>query len=244
VAGVKFSGEVMTGVLERRYKRFFVDVTLDGRGLVTAHTPNTGAMTGLLGPRSPVLVTFDPAPHKKLDYTLQAIRVGRTWVGTNTYLANPVVEHALREGVVRRLGGYRTFRREVKYGRQGRSRVDLLLTDHRRGRVDCHVEVKSVTLREGRRALFPDAVSERGTKHLVDLAEVARGGGRAAMVYLTQRTDCDAFAPADAVDPAYGEALRDARAAGVEVYCLVARTSRDGVRVVGRLPVRTGRRRA
>jgi len=223
----------------RRYKRFFVDIDVEGRGEVTAHTPNTGAMTGLLAARAPVLVTWDPKPHRKLEYTLQAIRVGRSWVGTNTYLANPLAEAALVEGIVPALRGYTDLRREVAYGSE-RSRVDLLLTGHAR-RPDCYVEVKSVTLREGRRALFPDAVSERGTKHLRELTAVVQAGGRAAMVYLTQRPDCEAFAPADAVDPVYGETLRAAKAARVEVYCLVSRVERGGIRVIGRLPVRLGR---
>lgn len=253
---VPFSGPVLTGTLERRYKRFFVDVLLDdggaGRGQgrrarqVTAHTPNTGAMTGLLERGAKVLLTHDASPTRKLAYTLQAIEApcddgARTWVGTNTLLPNRLVEAAIRSGVVRELGGYGSIRREVKYGSDGRSRVDLLLDDHRRGRPRCFVEVKSVTLREGRMALFPDAVSERGQKHLRELAARARAGDRAAMVYVAQRTDCAAFGPAEDVDPAYARALRGAKEAGVVVVCLVGAVERRGVRVVGRLPVRLPR---
>lgn len=241
MARVRFQGDLRRGVLLRRYKRFFVDAELEGGDTITAHTPNTGGMTGLLGERAPVLLTYAPAPHKKLDYTLQAIRVGRSWVGTNTYLANPLAEAAVVEGMIPRLRGYREVQREVRYGTE-RSRVDFVLRGHR-SRPDCFVEVKSVTLREGRRALFPDAVSERGTKHLRELAAVAKGGGRAAMLYLTQRPDCEWFAPADDVDPAYGAALRAARDAGVELYCLVARVRGAGMTVTGRLPIRLGRRR-
>lgn len=251
---VPFSGPVLTGTLERRYKRFFVDVWLDedergrkGRK-VTAHTPNTGAMTGLLEQGSKVLLTYDASPTRKLAYTLQAIEApcegGRVWVGTNTLLPNRIVEAALRAGWVRELGGYRTLQREVKYGSDGRSRVDLLLDDHRRRRPRCFVEVKSVTLRAGRVARFPDAVSERGQKHLHELTARVLAGDRAAMVYVAQRTDCAAFGPADDVDPAYGDALRRAKAAGVVVKCLVAAVERRGVRVVGRLPVKLTRGRA
>lgn len=251
---VPFTAPVVTGTLERRYKRFFVDVRLDaggrgprrGGGVVTAHTPNTGAMTGLLERGSKVLLTYDASPTRKLAYTLQAIEAPcddgtRTWVGTNTLLPNRLVKAAIAAGMVRELVGYRAIRGEVKYGSDGRSRVDLLLEEHRRGRPPCFVEVKSVTLREGRMALFPDAVSERGQKHLHELAARARAGDRAAMVYVAQRTDCAAFGPAEAVDPAYAHALREAKRAGMLVVCLVASVDERGVRVVGRLPVRLGR---
>lgn len=250
-----FANRVLTGALERRYKRFFVDVLLDemddgspvkpagSSRAVTAHTPNTGAMTGLLERGSRVLVTHDVSPKRKLAYTLQAIRVGTTWVGTNTLLPNRLVEGAITAGLVRELAGYTTVRREVAYGRDGRSRVDLLLEGHRRGRPPCYVEVKSVTLREGRLATFPDAVSERGLKHLHELEHRVRQGDRAAMVYVAQRTDCTAFSPAESVDSAYAAALRSAKAAGVEVVCLVAAVDERGVRVSGRLPVRLEARR-
>ncbi len=247
---VPFSGPLLRGAFERRYKRFFVDVTLDGGKArsVTAHTPNTGAMTGLLERGARVLLTHDASPKRKLAYTLQAIHVvsadgSASWVGTNTLLPNRLVEAAITSGYVRELRGYQSVRREVKYGHDGRSRVDLLLDEHKRGKPRCYVEVKSVTLREGRMALFPDAVSERGQKHLHELAARARAGDRAAMVYVAQRTDCEQFAPAEAVDPRYAEALRAAKADGVEVVCLAASVEPAGIRVIGRLPVKLGRRR-
>lgn len=243
---VPFQGQVLTGRLQRRYKRFFADVLLDEPGgppaaAVTAHTPNTGAMAGLLVSGAPVLVTHNPSPTRKLHYTLQAIRIGRTWVGTNTLVPNRLVELAVQAGLVKELKGYKSVRREVK---NARSRVDLLLDEHVRGRPPCWVEVKSVTLREGRFARFPDAVSERGLKHLEDLTEVVRSGQRAAMVYVAQRTDCTSFGPADSCDPAYGEGLRAAKAAGVDVVCLVARVDKRGVHVSGRLPIDLKRARA
>jgi sugar fermentation stimulation protein A len=233
---VPFEGEVLTGRLERRYKRFFVDLHLDGEPprLVTAHTPNTGAMAGLLEPGAPVLVTHNPSPTRKLAYTLQAIRVGHTWVGTNTHLPNRLAELAVTAGVVEELKGYGSVRREVKHAR---SRVDLFLDEHAQGRAPCWVEVKSVTLREGRFARFPDAKSERGLKHLEDLVQAVREGHRAAMLYIIQRTDCAAFGPADLFDPAYGDGLRAAKAAGVEILCLVAGVDKAGVRSLGSLPI-------
>lgn len=241
---ISFGATVRRGVLERRYKRFFADVVLDGpEGLVTAHTPNTGAMTGLLERGSPVLVTHDPSPKRTLHWTLQAICAQGAWVGCNTLLPNRLVARAVELGLLRELRGYRRVRREVPYGRDGRSRVDLLLEDHARGRPDCLVEVKSVTLRDGARALFPDAVSERGRKHLEELTREVEAGRRAAMVYVVQRMDCASFAPAAAIDPAYADALVEARSAGVEVIAFLGRVDDEGVAWAGRLPVRLPRRR-
>lgn len=241
---IPYGGAVRRGRLERRYKRFFVDVVLDGpEGLVTAHTPNTGAMTGLLERGSPVLVTHDPSPKRTLHWTLQAICAGGAWVGCNTLVPNRLVHSAVEAGLIRELRGYRRVRKEVPYGHDGRSRVDLLLEDHARGRPDCLVEVKSVTLREGDKALFPDAVSARGKKHLEELTREVEAGRRAAMVYVTQRVDCRSFSPAVEVDPEYALALARARASGVEMIAVQARVEEDGVAFAGRLPVRLPARR-
>lgn len=236
---ILYGGTVRRGRLKRRYKRFFADVVLDGpEGLVTAHTPNTGAMTGLLESGAPVLVTHDPSPKRTLHWTLQAICAKGSWVGCNTLLPNRLVAAVIERGLLRELSGYRGLKKEVRYGEGGRSRIDLLLEHHERGRPDCFVEVKSVTLQDGRRALFPDSVSERGKKHLEDLMSEVQRGRRGAMVYVVQRTDCASFAPAVAIDPAYAEALAVAKAAGVLVLAIVARVEEHGVVFAGRIPAR------
>lgn len=230
--------EVLQGRLDRRYKRFFADVWLDHTDeLVTAHTPNTGSMAGLIEKGAPVLVTHDPSPNRSLAYTLQAIKSGDGFVGCNTHLPNRLVARAIEMGRIDTLRGYETLRREVRYGEQGRSRIDLLLEDHNGGRPRCWVEVKNVTLRRGDVALFPDAVSARGAKHLEDLMAQVETGERAAMVYLVQRTDCSRFAPAVAIDPVYAETLRRAMMHGVETYALQARVDLEGVWVEDLLPV-------
>ena len=248
-----FPTPLRRGTFIRRYKRFFVDVQLDGpEGEVTAHTPNTGSMSGLLNPGAPVLLSHDPSPKRKLSWTLQAIaapesvpaeleaRFGNraaNWVGCNTMLPNRYVESLVMAKRVPALQGYETCRREVPYGENKRSRIDLLLQDHEQGMPDCLVEVKNVTLRQGDFALFPDAVSARGRKHLEDLQAEVQAGRRAAMLYLVQRTDCRAFLPADAIDSAYGQELRRAMNAGVEVYVCCAQVEADGLYDAGALPL-------
>jgi sugar fermentation stimulation protein A len=241
VVNLPHSGPVLTGKLVRRYKRFFVDVVLDGDGdeaITTAHTPNTGSMMGLSNPGQRTLLTHNPAPHRKLHHTLQAVRVGRSWVGCNTGVPNKLMEKAFSLGAVAGFSEYQSVRREVKVGPQGRSRMDLLLHDHGRGKPDCYVEIKNVTLRQNDRARFPDAVTERGRKHLFELMALKKNGFRCAMVFVVQRVDCDAFEPADDIDAAYGETLRKARAAGVEILAMTAHVTRQGIRLKGRIPVR------
>lgn len=229
-----FARPVVEGVFERRYKRFFADCVLDGGEKVVAHTANTGSMKGLLDPGNRVLLTHHVGTARKLAYSLEAIRVGDTWVGCNTALPNDLVEAAIRRGLIAELDGFPVQRREVKYGPDDRSRIDLLLED---GDRRCFVEVKNTTLRDGRAAAFPDAVTERGLKHVEDLAREAKRGARAAIVFVCQRTDCDVFAPAWAIDPDYARALAKAATKGLEVVAIEARVDRDGVHWSRRLAV-------
>jgi sugar fermentation stimulation protein A len=235
------SGPILTGKLIRRYKRFFVDVHLDGQppgSMVTAHTPNTGSMRGLTAPGSAVLLTHDPAPHRKLHYTLQAVKVGRSWVGCNTGVPNRIMERAFSQAAIRGFSAYRTVQREVKVGAEGRSRLDLLLSDHTRGDPECYVEIKNVTLKEGKLARFPDAKTERGRKHLHELIKLKKAGKRAAMAFVVQRMDCETFEPASDIDPAYGQALKEAADAGVEIRAFRAHVTRGGVALAGELKIR------
>lgn len=225
---------LLPGTLLRRYRRFLADILLaDGRQ-ITAHTPNTGSMRGCCTPGAPVWVrdTADPARKYRYAWELIEVRPGVP-VGINTNLANRLVEEALVAGRIPELAGYRTIHRERRYG--AGSRIDLLLDDG--PGVPCHVEVKNVTLVEDGVALFPDAVTTRGLKHLRELTEVVRGGGRAAMVYCIQRRDAHRFRPADAIDPAYGAALRAAVAGGVEALACTCAVSPRGVELQDRVPL-------
>ncbi len=223
-----FTEPVVTGRFLRRYKRFFVDVDVGGE-VVTAHTANTGAMTGLLVEGAPVLLTRHDKKTRSLPLELEAIHVGTSWVAVNTIRANKVAAAFVRGGVFPELGTGVTGT-EI---RVDDSRVDL-------GVGTRLVEVKSTTFRVGDEGAFPDARSERATKHAELLrTHVDRG---AAIILLAQRTDVLAVRPADEVDPVYGQALRRAVAAGVLVLAaaveVVTVDGAAGLAFAGRLPVR------
>lgn len=224
---------LIPGRLIKRYKRFLADIELEDGSMVTAHCPNSGSMLGCNRPGSPVMLSRSDNPTRKLAYTLELVQVDRWWVGLNTMLPNRLVEEAILNGTITELQGYARLRREVAYGSE-RSRIDLLL-EGEQGR--CYVEVKNVTLVEDDRALFPDAVTERGQKHLRELQEVVQSGHRGVILFTVQRGDGRAVAPADATDPAYGRLLRKAVANGVEPLAYRAMVQPEEIRLTERLPV-------
>lgn len=222
---------LIPGRLIRRYKRFLADVELEEGGTVTAHCANTGSMLGCDRPGSRVLLSEARKPGRKLPYTWELVDVDGTWVGINTARANSLVAEAIEAGRIPELPGRAGLRREVPYGKG--SRIDLLLNDPDG---PTYVEVKNTTLADGGLARFPDAVTTRGQKHMRELAGVVAAGARAAVVFLVHRGDAERFAPADAIDPAYGQALREAHAAGVLVLAYRATAGPDGVEVTARIP--------
>ncbi len=234
---MKFQSPLLRGILQKRYKRFLADVTLaDGRE-VTAHCANPGAMTGLSTPGTTVWLSHSDNPRRKLPYSWELVELesarGRALVGINTAHPNKLVEEAIHAGVIRELAGYATLSRERKYGRS--SRIDILLEDG--DRPTCYVEVKNVHLmRQAGLAEFPDSVTARGAKHLVELAEMATQGARAVMLYLVQRSDATHFSLAHDIDPTYAQAFAEARAAGVEAYAYDCRLSTEEITVNGALP--------
>ena len=215
---------LVEGVLLKRYKRFLADVALADGEVVTAHCPNTGPMTGVLHPGGRVRLRHDPSPSRKLAWTWEQAEVegadGRAiWVGINTALPNRLVRATIEAGCLEPwLGPVATIRAEVPYGTGRRSRIDLLLSpgvvaaDPR----PIYVEVKNTTWSDGDLALFPDTVTERGQKHLQELAALLPDS-RAVLLPCLSRADVSRFAPGDRADPRYGELFRDALAAGVEV---------------------------
>lgn len=229
-----FDKSLVPGRLVRRYKRFLADVRLDDGTEVVAHCPNSGSLKSCLKKGARVYLTQNDDPNRRTRYTWQMIRIGRVWVGINTLIPNYLVARAAAERALPLFDQAAAVRREVPYGHN--SRVDLVvdLDDDKK----LYVEVKNVTLVEGDAALFPDAVTTRGTKHLRELIRVNRQPNRqAAMVYLIQRTDAGRFGPAAEIDPEYTRWFYRAREAGVAMVALQARVSPQRVCLFREIPL-------
>lgn len=229
---MQFPEPLIKATLIQRYKRFLADVEFAETGeIVTAHCANSGSMLSVNEPGSEVWLSPARNPNRKLKFTWELIRIGRTLVGINTMYPNAIVAEAILKGNVEELAGYDSLRREVRYGKN--SRIDILLNDDTKPA--CFVEIKNVTLRRGKLAEFPDAVTSRGAKHLGELAREVKSGNRAVMLYLVQRNDCHAFDIARDIDPTYDVELVKARKAGVEVLVCTCRVTTRGVDITGRL---------
>ena len=235
VASMQFPAPLIEGRLIRRYQRFLADVSLVDGTVVTAHCPNTGSMLGCNGPGSRVWLSESETPGRKYRHTWEIVEtIGGTLVGINTARTNRLVREAITDCSIGELAGYTSLRSEVVYGEE-KSRIDLLLEDGQ-GR-KCYVEVKNVTALSGDAAIFPDAVSARGTRHLRELMRMRAAGHRAVIFFCVPRADAWRLRPADEIDPLYGRTLREAIAAGVEALAYVWRVSREGAVLERRIPV-------
>lgn len=233
---LRFPRALVEGRLIRRYKRFLADIQLPS-GVITAACPNTGSLMGCCEPGSRVWLSESDSATRKYRHTWEIVEVGRVMVGINTGLPNNLVAEAIGAGVIGELAGYPNVRREVAFGEE-RSRVDLLLEAP--GREACYVEVKNVTAAaHAGVALFPDCVSERGSKHLRELMRLKQKGLRPVQLYCVQRADVNEVRPADGIDFEYGRTLREAIAAGVEVLAYRAKVSSEEIRLAERIPVVT-----
>jgi sugar fermentation stimulation protein A len=223
-----FPQPLRRGQLVRRYKRFFADVALaDGREVV-AHCPNPGAMLGLSAPGQTCWLSASTDPKRKLAHTLELVEADGALTVVNTLHPNRLVAEALAAGAIPELAGYAALRREVRYG--AASRVDFLLEAP--DRAPAWVEVKGVTLhRGGGLAEWPDCVSARGAWHAAELGEMARQGDRAVVLFVVLRSDCDRFAVAADLDPAFAAAFERVRAAGVETLVYDCDVSPERVRI-------------
>ena len=205
--------KLIHGKLIKRYKRFLADIILDDGSEITAHVPNSGAMTSCIEQNCDVWVTFHDDPKRKLKYTLELTKIDENLICTNTNIANKIAVEAINNGVIKELKGYDSLKTEQKYGQN--SRIDILLENEDK---KCFVEVKSVSLRLSDDFLaFPDAVTSRGTKHLKELEEMVKQGHRAVMLYVIQRTDDLPFKLACQIDKKYCEAFNEVTKNGVEV---------------------------
>jgi sugar fermentation stimulation protein A len=234
---MRFSSPLVPARLIQRYKRFLADVELSTGETVTAHCANPGAMIGLCAPGARVFLSRADNPARKLAWNWELTETdfgaGATLVGINTSHPNRLVEEALREGRLPELSGYASVRREVKYG--ANSRIDFLLESP--GRPPCYLEVKNVHMcRRAGHAEFPDCATARAAKHLSELANVVRTGGRAVMLYVIQMR-AGSFSLATDIDPVYAAASAAARAAGVEMLAYDCAISPEGIKVATRTQI-------
>lgn len=231
---MKFASPLIEGTLIKRYKRFLADIKLDDGSEITAHCANPGAMLGLKEPGQRVWLSKSDNPKRKLAYSWELTEADNTIIGINTARPNALVEEAINNGTIAELQNYETLRREVKYGKN--SRIDILLSDERKP--DCYVEIKNVhMLRTARLYEFPDSVTARGAKHLVELTDMVAEGHRAVMVYLIQRDDGDRLRFAAEIDPNYASALASAHKAGVEAIAYVCKLTPEGIEAYRSVPV-------
>jgi sugar fermentation stimulation protein A len=223
--------ELLSGKLILRYKRFLADVQLADGEVITTHCPNSGSMYGCCEPGRNVYLSHQNGPKRRLKTTWELIEMPTSLVGVNTGTPNRLVKSSVTAGIVPELSGYDTIRSEVKYGKN--SRIDLLLEKEK---ARCFVEIKNCTLVDKGTAYFPDAVTSRGLKHLVELQQKVKEGDRAVMFYLVQRMDASLFRPADRIDPAYGRALREAVRNGVEILVYDVTLTLEGISLNQPLP--------
>ncbi|SEP06998.1 sugar fermentation stimulation protein A [Methylobacterium sp. ap11] len=233
---MRFPGPLTEGRLVRRYKRFLADVELSDGSLVTAHCANPGAMLGLVAPGRPVLLSASTNPARKLAWSWELVEAdlpgGPQWVGINTARPNALVAEAFHAGRLPPLSGATSWRAEVAYGRA--SRVDFLAGD---ADGPIHVEVKNCHLmREPGLAEFPDCVAARSARHMDELAEVVRLGGRAMVIWVVQMR-AERFAVAGDLDPGFAAAFRRARAAGVGAHAFICRVDATEVTIGEEIPI-------
>lgn len=224
--------ELTPGVLLKRYKRFLADVKLETGEIVTAHCPNTGSMKGCSEPGRTIYLSSHNNPKRKYKYTWELIAMPTSLVGVNTLVPNRLVFKSIEQKLIPELSGYNRIQREVKIG--DHSRIDLMLTDG--GAKSCYIEIKNCTLVDETIAQFPDAVTSRGRKHLVELENLVKAGHRCMMFYFIQRMDAQVFRPADHIDPEYGRRLRQAVENGIEVLAYDVRINLQGIELNKNIP--------
>ncbi len=221
-----------SGKLIKRYNRFLADITLEDGSELTVHCPNSGSMRGCSTPGSPVILSRSDNPKRKYAWTLEMVQDHGTWIGVNTGMTNRIVREALENGIIDDFGRIESVQPEVKVS--DKSRLDFLVqTDS--GPV--YIEVKNCSLVQDNTAMFPDAVTVRGTKHLHELEILRKGNVRTAVLFCVQRADGSCFRPAHEIDPTYAETLHSVQAKGVHVLAYRAQVQPDSVTITKKLPL-------
>jgi len=226
-----FATPLIHGTLIKRYKRFLADVQLADGKIITAHCPNTGTMLSCSTPGSAACLSISDNPNRKYPHTLEMVRDNETWVGVNTSLTNKLVMEAITEGRIFEFADTDSVKAEVKTS--SKSRLDLLITQNDQL---TYVEIKNCSLAIDGCAMFPDAVTARGTKHLNELIRLKKEGFNSCIFFLVQRMDADKFRPAIQIDPVYSKTIAHAETAGVQILVYQAEVNPSGIEVVRPLP--------
>ncbi|APS31122.1 DNA/RNA nuclease SfsA [Pectobacterium brasiliense] len=221
--------------LIKRYKRFLADVVTPEGETLTLHCANTGAMTGCATPGDTVWYSTSDNPKRKYAQSWELTETQQNhWICVNTLRANTLLYEALLENRIEELAGYPDVKTEVKYGTEN-SRVDLLLQAP--DKIDCYIEVKSVTLLQHECGYFPDAVTLRGQKHLRELQQMVANGKRAVLFFAVLHSGIQQVSPARHIDPRYAELFTEAQRAGVEILCYGSTLCPDGITLTHKLPL-------
>jgi sugar fermentation stimulation protein A len=207
---MKLGEQMVDGEFLERPNRYLAHVLIDGKK-VSAHVPDPGRLPGLMIPGRKVRLIYQPGPKRKTDYSLVLVRHGAIWVSVYPVFANSLIKEALTKNTLPMFAGFKDFTSEAK---MGSSRFDFKL-DYENGQA--FVEVKSVSFVEEGIGKFPDAPTERGARHLMELTELKHKGIRAAVIFVSQRSDTRTIIPNDELDPKFGDCLRKAHQAGVEL---------------------------
>lgn len=228
---MRFPSPLVQGTLIKRYKRFLADVQLENSETITVHCPNTGTMLSCSTPGSRVCLSRSDNPKRKYPFTLEMVEDNSTWVGVNTARTNKLVAEAITEGKIAEFQDVKSIKSEIKTS--DHTRLDLQVNH---GESSTMIEVKNCSLSTDSCAMFPDAVTTRGTKHLNELIRLKEEGMKSCIFFMVQRMDADSFAPASQIDPTYSETLFKAAEAGVMVLVYQAEVSPEEIRVVRSLP--------
>ena len=227
---MNFKSELISGLLIKRYKRFFADIKIKNQ-IVTAHCPNTGSMQGLLNAGNKVWISKTDNPNRKLKYTLEIIESGKSKVGVNTHSSNKIVHHALKNDLIDELKEFIEIKPEAKFGEN--TRFDFLLF---KKKDKAFIEVKNVTLSRNKKiAEFPDAITTRGLKHINELVKASKKNYKIFILYLIQRDDCKSFTIAKDIDPYYANALAKAVKNKLKILCYDCKFSPKGIKLNNRI---------
>ena len=227
-----FENKLISGLLIKRYKRFFVDIEVNNQ-IITAHCPNTGSMHGLLNKGNKVWISKSNNPNRKLKYTLEIIQDDNSKVGVNTHSSNKIVHHALRNNLIRDFNNILEIKPEIKFG--SNTRFDFLVLKEK---TKAFIEVKNVTLsRKKGLAEFPDSVTARGLKHINELIEASKKNYEIYILYLIQREDCKTFSIAKDIDNDYANALNKAVKSKLNILCYDCKFSSKEIKLNNRMKI-------